>query len=207
MIGKLIATYLIIRLVCQEPPMPLKRGLRAPGGPLNYEFVKFEDLLACYISKSIPMKGKLIATYLIIRFLCQVPPRPLKGALELLKCELSSLKDSWHVIYLACWATCTHFLRLPSDTLKRNTVGESHLKSTIHAVSADECNFLSRRRTLMLVASILINNMPTILQTWQIYFFRAPQGAWGALTHQSYDKMFCNEFSYHWDQFWYITCQ
>ena len=82
MIGKLIATYLIIRLVCQEPPMPLKRGLRAPGGPLNYEFVKFEDLLACYISKSIPVIGKLIATHLIIRLVYHRPPRPLKRCLR-----------------------------------------------------------------------------------------------------------------------------
>ena len=91
MIGKLIATYLIIRLVCQEPPMPLKRGLRAPGGPLNYEFVKFEDLLACYISKSIPVIGKLIATHLIIRLMCQGLPRPIKGGHRApgrpLKCE------------------------------------------------------------------------------------------------------------------------
>ena len=37
---------------------------------------------------------------------------------------------------------------------------------------------------------------------------KAPfKGPVGPLTHQSYDKMCCNEFSYHWDRFWYITCQ
>ena len=85
MIGKLIATYLIIRLVCQEPPMPLKRGLRAPGGPLNYEFVKFEDLLACYISKLIPVIEKLIATHLFVSLVCQGPHRPLKRGLRALE--------------------------------------------------------------------------------------------------------------------------
>ena len=102
MIGKLIATYLIIRLVCQEPPMPLKRGLRAPGGPLNYEFVKFEDLLACYISKLSPLIGKLIATHLIIRLMCQGLPRPLKGGHRApggpLKCEFVKFEG-----LLACY--------------------------------------------------------------------------------------------------------
>ena len=59
-IGKLIATHLIIRLMCQGLPRPLKGGHRAPGGPLKFEFVKFEGLLACYISKSIPVLGKHI---------------------------------------------------------------------------------------------------------------------------------------------------
>ena len=48
MLRKLLATHLIIILVCQGPPRPLKRGLRAPGGPLKCKFVKFEGLLACY---------------------------------------------------------------------------------------------------------------------------------------------------------------
>ena len=187
-------------------PRPLKRGLTAPEMGICQVW-RTVGLL--YIK--IPEIGKLIATHLIIRFLCQGPPRPFKRSLRApggpWNVNLSSLKDCWHVIYLAYWALCTHFLWLLSDMLKRNTVGESHLKRTIHAFSADERNSLSRCRTVMLVASNLINNMPTILQTWQIYFFSAPQVAWGALIHQSYDKMFCNEFSYHWDQFWYITCQ
>ena len=82
MIEKLITTHLIIRLVCQGPPRHLKRSLRAPEGPLKCEFVKFEGLLACYISKLIPVIGKLIATHLIIRLVVTgPPPDPLKGAL------------------------------------------------------------------------------------------------------------------------------
>ena len=46
-------------------------------GPWGVNFVKFEGLLACYISKLIPMIGKLIATHLTIRLVCQGPPRPL----------------------------------------------------------------------------------------------------------------------------------
>ena len=34
-IGKFIATHLSIRLVCQGPPRPLERDLRAPGEPMN----------------------------------------------------------------------------------------------------------------------------------------------------------------------------
>ena len=34
-IGKFIATHLSIRLVCQGPPRPLERDLRAPRGPMN----------------------------------------------------------------------------------------------------------------------------------------------------------------------------
>ena len=65
-----------------DPPhRPLKRGLRAAGGPLKCEFVKFEGLLACYISKSIPVIGKLIATHLIIRLVYHRPPRPLRRCL------------------------------------------------------------------------------------------------------------------------------
>ena len=65
-----------------KAPRPLKRGLRAAGGPLKCEFVKFEGLLACCISKSIPVIGKLIATHLIIRLVYQRPPRPLKRCLR-----------------------------------------------------------------------------------------------------------------------------
>ena len=79
-IGKLIATHLIKRLLCQGPTRPLQRGLRTPRGPLKCEFVKFADLLACYISKSITLIGKLIATHLIIRLVCQGPPRPPRGS-------------------------------------------------------------------------------------------------------------------------------
>ena len=79
-IGKLIATHLVKRLVCQGPTRPLQRGLRTPRGPLKCEFVKFADLLACYISKSITLIGKLIATHLIIRLVCQGPPRPPRGS-------------------------------------------------------------------------------------------------------------------------------
>ena len=67
--------------MCQGLPRPLKGGHRAPGGPLKFEFVKFEGLLACYISKLIPVIGKLIATHLIIQLVCQGSPGPLKGAL------------------------------------------------------------------------------------------------------------------------------
>ena len=84
MIRKLLATHLIIRLVCQGPPRPLKRGLRAPGGPLKCEFINFKDFLVCYISKSIPVIGKLIATHLIIKLVCQGPARPHKRGLRAL---------------------------------------------------------------------------------------------------------------------------
>ena len=40
---------------------------------LKCEFVKFEGLLAFYISKTIPIIGKLIGMHLIIRFVCQRP--------------------------------------------------------------------------------------------------------------------------------------
>ena len=67
-------------------PRSLKRGfrawgggLRAWGGGLKCEFINFEDLLLCYISKSITVIGKLIATHLIIRLVCQGPPRPIRG--------------------------------------------------------------------------------------------------------------------------------
>ena len=60
-------------------PRPLKRGLRDPGGLLKYEFVKVGGLLVCYISKLILVIGKLIATHLIIRLVCQGPPRPIRG--------------------------------------------------------------------------------------------------------------------------------
>ena len=43
--------------------------------------IKFEGLLACYISKSITVIGKLIATHLIVRLVCQGPPCTYKGAL------------------------------------------------------------------------------------------------------------------------------
>ena len=102
-IGKLIATHLVKRLVCQGPTRPLKGGLRTPRGPLKCEFVKFEGLLACYISKSIPVIGKLIATHLIIQLVCQGSPGPLKGALGPgagglgpgggLKCEFINFED------------------------------------------------------------------------------------------------------------------
>ena len=46
---------------------------------LKCEFVKFEGF---YISKSIPMIGKLIGTHFIVRFVCQKPPGPLKRVLE-----------------------------------------------------------------------------------------------------------------------------
>ena len=101
-IGKLIATHLIIRLVCQGYPRPLKRGLRAPGGLLKCEFVKFEGLLACYISKLIPVIGKLIATHLVKRLVCQGPTRPLQRGLRTprgpLKCEFVKFAD-----LLACY--------------------------------------------------------------------------------------------------------
>ena len=61
---------------------PLKRGLRPHGGPLKCEFVKFDGLLACYTSKSIPVIDKLIATHFIIRLMCQGRPRPLKRGLS-----------------------------------------------------------------------------------------------------------------------------
>ena len=118
-IGKLIVTYLFIRLVSQRPHRPLKRCLRAPGGPLKCEFIKFEDLLACYISEPIPVIGKLIAIHLIIRLVCQGPPGTLGGPE---KVNLTSLKDCWHVIYkdlmpqaslsCACWANCAHQLKM-----------------------------------------------------------------------------------------------
>ena len=49
---------------------------------LKCEFVKFEGLLIIYISKLIPMIGKLIGTHFIVRFVCQKPPGPLKRVLE-----------------------------------------------------------------------------------------------------------------------------
>ena len=104
MIEKLITTHLIIRLVCQGPPRHLKRSLRAPEGPLKCEFVKFEGLLACYISKLIPVIGKLIATHLIIRLMCQGPHRPLKRGLRPhggpLKCEFAKFDG-----LLACYTS------------------------------------------------------------------------------------------------------
>ena len=78
---KIIATHLIIRLVCQGPPRPLKRGLKAPGGTLKWEFVKFEGLLVCYLSKLVSVIGQLIMIHFIIRLVCQGPPVTLKGAL------------------------------------------------------------------------------------------------------------------------------
>ena len=69
-------------------------------------------------------------------------------------------------------------------------------------------------RVFLSLGSIFIYNMPTNLQTWQIHISgplqgpKAPfKGPGGPLTYQSYDKMCCNEFSYHCDQFWYVKCQ
>ena len=66
----------------------------------------------------------------------------------------------------------------------------------------------------LLLGSVLIYNMPLVLQTWQIHHSGAPRGPkaafkgpGGPLTYQSYDKMCCNEFLCHRDWFWYITCQ
>ena len=56
--------------------------IRANWGPLKCEFVKFEGLLTCYISKLIPVIGKFIATHLSIRLVCQGPPRPLERDLR-----------------------------------------------------------------------------------------------------------------------------
>ena len=102
----LIATHLIVRLECQGPPGPLEEDLKGAfgllGGPLKCKYVKFEGLLACYISKSIPVTEKLIATHLIIRLVCQGPPRPLKMGLKSpggpLKCEFVKFEG-----LLACY--------------------------------------------------------------------------------------------------------
>ena len=72
-----ISTHLIRRLVCQGPNMPLKGGLRAPWGILKCEFLKSEGLLVCYISKLIPVVGKLNEKHLTIRLVCWGPPGPL----------------------------------------------------------------------------------------------------------------------------------
>ena len=54
----LIATHLIVRLECQGPPGPLEEDLKGAfgllGGPLKCKYVKFEGLLACYLSDLMP---------------------------------------------------------------------------------------------------------------------------------------------------------
>ena len=91
MIGKLNGAHQVIEFVCQEQPRFLFRGLKVPqwpnGRPLNSKFVHFEGLLACYISKLIPLMGKLIETHFIMSLVCQGPPSPLQRSLALNACQ------------------------------------------------------------------------------------------------------------------------
>ncbi len=81
MIGKLIATR---RLVGQGPTRHLKRGHRAHVGLMKCEFFKLGGLVAGYISKLILFVGKHTGKQLIIRLVCQGPPRPLKSIVGIL---------------------------------------------------------------------------------------------------------------------------
>ena len=148
-----ISTHLIRRLVCQGPNMPLKRGLRAPWGILKCEFLNSEGLLACYISKLIPVVGKLNEKHLTIRLVCRGPPRPLNSIVGML------YKN---------WSQTHHSLAsaeqiAPNSWNCSSSVFETHCLWVV-SVTFQQCFYTFRHC-----------NMPTNLQTWQIHISGPPQ--------------------------------
>ena len=122
-IEKLIATHCIRRLEGQGPTSHLKRGHRAHLGLLKCEFLKFGGLVACYISKFVLLVGKHIGKQLIIRLVCQGPPRPLKSIVGILYIWIDPTCQS-PASGLISWTVLIALLRPPCAWM------ESHMSVT-----------------------------------------------------------------------------
>ena len=133
MIGKFICSHHVTRYVCQEHQRCPFRGLwvppRAPGRPSNCECVHFLGFLAyynCYISNSILFIEKLIGPHLIMRLVCQRPPRYLKGGLRATKSLETACK-----FYICQFSTILDMLYIKFNPFDR----ETHCTTSYHKIS------------------------------------------------------------------------
>ena len=93
-IGKLIATHRIRRLVGQGHTRHLKRGHRAHVGLMKCEFLKFGGLVACYISKFILLVEKHIGTAYHKTGTSGAPQAPKKLCRHFIYLNWSNMSDS-----------------------------------------------------------------------------------------------------------------
>ena len=101
MMGKLIGTHHVVKFVCKRHRRFSLGALGLPRGPweaFKLQINTFLRIVGIYI-KLIPLMGKLILTHLIMRLVCQGPPKDLRGAVG--PCKVPWGTHKFQVCYIS----------------------------------------------------------------------------------------------------------